>query len=147
MVWWDGQRVRRALTIPSEHIRVHIGSGVQVACEHLQCFGMAIGKETFETAYWIGSIREYCRTLGAPFHRVYRSEVKMHLCQSMRAKDANVRQALIDRFGAVGTKKNPGPLHGVSGHCWSALAVAVTCAARPGIFERQQAQPDLAIVT
>jgi hypothetical protein len=43
----------------------------------------------------------------------------------MRAKDPNVRQALLDKIGPVGTKKNPGPLYGVSGHGWSALAVAV----------------------
>jgi hypothetical protein len=49
----------------------------------------------------------------------------MHLCNSMRAKDANVRQALIDRFGPVGTKKQPGKLYGVATHYWAALGVAV----------------------
>jgi hypothetical protein len=49
----------------------------------------------------------------------------------MRAKDANIRQALIDRFGAVGTKKMPGPLFGVSSHYWAALAVAVYAAETP----------------
>ena len=34
-------------------------------------------------------------------------EEKMNLCGSMKAKDSNIRQALIDRFGEVGTKKNP----------------------------------------
>jgi len=29
------------------------------------------------------------------------------------------------RDAAVGTKKTPGPLYGVSGHAWQALAVAV----------------------
>lgn len=59
-----------------------------------------------------------------------RRAVKLHLCGSMRAKDGNIRQALVDRFGgqaqAVGTKKAPGPLFGLSSHRWSALAVAVT---------------------
>ena len=36
----------------------------------------------------------------------------------------------VDLFGgkeaAVGTKKAPGPLHGVKSHLWSALALAVT---------------------
>ena len=61
---------------------------------------------------------------------VYREDVKLHLCGSPRAKDANIRQALIDRWGgkaeAVGTVKKPGPLYGVKSHAWSALAVAVT---------------------
>ena len=62
---------------------------------------------------------------------VYRHEVKLHLCGSARAKDANVRQALIDRFGpgkelAIGRKAAPGPLYGMTGDCWAALGVAVT---------------------
>jgi len=59
--------------------------------------------------------------------------VKLHLTQTRRAKDANIRQALIDRYGpgkalAVGLKATPGPLYGLTGDCWSALAVAVTAA-------------------
>jgi len=57
---------------------------------------------------------------------VFRRDVKMHLCGSARAKDANIRQALLDRLGPVGTKKAPGPLYGVKSHIWAALAVAVT---------------------
>ena len=57
----------------------------------------------------------------------------MHLTNSARAKDANVRQALLDKFGpgkekAVGKKATPGPLDGLTGDCWSALGVAVTAA-------------------
>jgi len=55
--------------------------------------------------------------------------VKMHLCGQARAKDANIRQALIDRFGgaaAIGRKAAPGPLYGISGDVWQALGLAVT---------------------
>jgi len=87
---------------------------------------MPVGIETFETCYWIGAM---CHEYNGK--RIYRSTVKHHLCGSSKAKDANVRQALIDRFGpgrelAIGTKKNPGPLYGISSHCWAALALAVT---------------------
>jgi hypothetical protein len=62
--------------------------------------------------------------------RVYRRDVKLHICGSQRAKDANIRQALIDCYGgkveAIGKKKAPGPLYGISSHAWSALAVAQT---------------------
>jgi hypothetical protein len=48
----------------------------------------------------------------------------------MKAKDANIRQALIDIYGgndkAIGNKKTPGPLYGIKGDLWAALAVAVT---------------------
>lgn len=97
-----------------------------IACEWIECMGMAVGKETFETVYWIGRFHE-----AAPcgFHRVTRRQVKLNLCGNMKAKDANIRQALLDRYGgssAVGRKKSPGPLYGISSHQWSALAVGVT---------------------
>jgi len=45
-------------------------------------------------------------------------------------RDKLVRHALIGMHGgvrsiAVGSKKSPGPLHGVSSHSWAALAVAI----------------------
>jgi hypothetical protein len=58
--------------------------------------------------------------------RIPRLKVKLHLCHDSRAKDANIRAALIDRFGKPGTKKNPGALYGVTRDLWSALAVAIT---------------------
>lgn len=100
-----------------------------LAIEGIASYGMSVGKEVFDTCIWIGRfIQEF---KGA--HRlIYRPDIKLHLCQSRRAKDPNVRQALIDRFGgkdaAIGKRKNPGPLYGVHSHVWSALAVAVVAA-------------------
>lgn len=100
-----------------------------MAIEMVASYGMRVGAEVFETVYWIGRfVQAWCPQATT---RVYRREVKMHLCGCNNAKDANVRQALIDRFGpgkatAIGTKKSPGPLYGVSKDCWSALAIAVT---------------------
>lgn len=100
-----------------------------LSIEMVASYGMAVGKEVFETCVWIGRFDQYWSGLGNRCASlVYRKDVKMHLCQSMRAKDANIRQALIDRFGKPGTKKNPGRLYGVSNHIWSALAIAVTTA-------------------
>lgn len=91
--------------------------------EKVESFGMAVGWETFETVFWSG---RFAQAWGAPFDRIGRREIKLHLCGSARAKDANIRQALIDRFGPPGTKKKPGTLYGVKTHLWAALAVAVT---------------------
>lgn len=92
-----------------------------IAIEMIASYGMAVGKETFETCVWIGRFLERATR---PTTLVYRKDVKIHLCGSMRAKDANIRQALIDKHGPCGTKLNPGRLHGISGHLWAALAVA-----------------------
>ena len=101
-----------------------------VVIEKVEGFGMAVGAEVFETVYWSGRFAEAADPL--PVHRIGRKAVKLHLCGTHRAKDPNVRQALIDRYGgkeaAIGRKSSPGPLYGVSGDVWSALAVAVTFA-------------------
>jgi hypothetical protein len=95
--------------------------------EKIESFGMAVGAEVFETVFWSG---RFAQALGGDFHRIGRKDVKMHLCHSMRATDANIRCALIDKFGgkdaAIGRKANPGPLYGISKDCWSALAVGIT---------------------
>lgn len=97
-----------------------------VAIEKIASYGMAVGAEVFDTCIWIGRFSQLVIDAQVPLKYVYRKDVKLHLCGSPRAKDANIRQALIDKFGSVGTKKNPGPLFGVKSHIWSALAVAVT---------------------
>lgn len=97
----------------------------KLAIEMVASYGMPVGREVFETCVWIGRFMQ-AWYVPSEVQLVYRQEAKLHLCKSVRAKDGNIRQALLDRFGEVGTKKNPGPLYGVSGHVWSALAVAVT---------------------
>ena len=110
--------------IPNAEMRqVLIGREyTRCAIEMIASYGMAVGKEVFETCVWIGRFIEVART---ETRLVYRRDVKLHLCHSPRAKDANVRQALIDRLGPQGTKKNPGPTYGMRSHLWAALAVGV----------------------
>jgi hypothetical protein len=98
--------------------------------EMIASYGMAVGREVFETCVWIGRFEQVAIGHGMKTERLYRRECKMELCNSVKAKDSNIRQALIDRFGAPGTKKNPGRLYGVSKDIWSALAVAVTYCAK-----------------
>lgn len=102
--------------------------GSTLVLEQIASFGMPVGAEVFETVFWTGRFYE-AWPAAASRYRLPRSAIKMHLCQSMRAKDSNIRQALADRFGgsnAWGTKRAPGPLYGVKGHEMAALAVAVT---------------------
>lgn len=102
--------------------------GCPIAIEMIASYGMAVGKEVFETCLWIG---RFIQAAGLERVRlIYRKDVKLHLCGSPRAKDANIRQALIDRWGgkaeAIGNVKRPGPLYAVKSHAWAALGVAVT---------------------
>lgn len=99
----------------------------ELAIEMISSYGMPVGAEVFETCVWIGRFIQAWDGPSEPV-KVYRRDVKLHLCGTPRAKDANVRQALIDLIGPQGTKKQPGPTHGVKSHAWAALGVAVTAA-------------------
>ena len=98
-----------------------------LAIEMIASYGMAVGKEVYETVRWIGRFQE-CWAHPDEVKLVYRRDVKLHLCGSSKAKDPNVRQALLDLLGPQGNKRNPGPTYGVKSHAWAALAVAVTVA-------------------
>lgn len=90
--------------------------------EMVACYGMAVGKEVFDTCVWIGRFYEAiaCAQL------MVRKEVKMNLCHTNKAKDGNIIQALKDRFGDKGTKSAPGFFYGFKADCWQAFALGVT---------------------
>lgn len=106
-----------------------------MAVEMIASYGMAVGKEVFETCVWIGRYKQAWHSPDEVL-LVYRKDVKMHLCGTSKAKDANIRQAIIDMYPGsgggkcpqIGTKGQPGPLYGVTSHAWPALAVAITVA-------------------
>lgn len=97
----------------------------RLVIEMVESYGMAVGRDVFETVVWIGRFLQTWKDPDAVL-RLGRRVVKMHLCHSARAKDANIWQALVDRFGEPGTKSCPGRLYGVRSHARAALALAVT---------------------
>lgn len=128
VVIWDGVTVKFPAIFENSYLLEWLRKFApdhEIACEMIACYGMPVGAETFETCLLIGRIMEIWYSKGISVKLVYRRDVKMHLCGTMKAKDANIRQALIDRFGKPGTQKSPGPLYGVTSHIWSALAVGV----------------------
>lgn len=125
-VRWDGTRVVECGWEPNDYVRSLVAMRhreEEIAIEMVASYGMAVGAPVFETCVQIGRFIEVAE---GRVRLVFQKDTRMHLCSSMRAKEKNIRQALIDRFGPPGTKKNPGQLYGCSGHVWSALAVAVT---------------------
>jgi len=125
-VMWDGVKIWGCAIEPnwmvSQVIKKEAYNATRCVIEMIASYGMPVGKEVFETCVWIGRFAE----CSFAFNLLYRKDVKMHLCNSMRAKDSNIRQALIDRFGAPGTKKNPGLTYGLKKDLWSAFATGVT---------------------
>lgn len=111
------------------------------AIEMVASYGMSVGKSVFETCVWIGRFYQALASrMDAEPTLIYRKDVKMNLCGQMKATDSNIRTALIDRFGAPGTKKFPGPTYGISGDVWSALAVAVTAGDKLGLLTKSSPQ-------
>lgn len=106
-----------------------------IVIEMVACYGMPVGVEIFETVVWIG---RFIEAAGGDAHRLTRVDVKKHLCHKVvGVNDAVIRQRLIDKFGpgkekAIGTRKRPGPLFGIKGDEWAALALGVTFSEQRG---------------
>lgn len=127
-VHWNGRCILGLSKLPNAELLVVLPkhSARHVVIEMIASYGMAVGAEVFETCVWIGRFMESSSWGPANVHRMPRLAVKQHLCHDSRAKDANIRAALMDRFGGPASVKKGGSLYGVHGDCWAALAVAAT---------------------
>lgn len=110
------------------HNRPPDGCGVLVI-ERPVLMGKNATAALLETARWAGVFEG--SWLGIVDRLTYH-RVRAHLTRSGSARESEVKQALISRFApsgygpqGKGTKANPGPFYGVTGHMWSAVAVAV----------------------
>lgn len=103
----------------------------QAAVEMVASYGMAVGADVFETCVWTGRFVEALAREGVEAQLIKRLPIKTHLCHSARASDANIRQALVDRFApgvpnhGKGTKAAPGWFHGFAADVWAAYSIAV----------------------
>ena len=131
-VIWESDRVVDCGHEPNDILRGYINYRCNaVAIEMIASYGMAVGAAVFNTCVEVGRFVERAKANKIDCNLVFRKDVKLFVCRSMKAKDANIRQSLIDHIGPVGTKANQGPLYGVKSHAWAALAIAVTAANDP----------------
>jgi hypothetical protein len=82
---------------------------------------------------WVGRFWHKALECGSQrVELIYRIEEKISICHDSRAKDTNIRQALIDRFAQFdkvngkGTKAIPDWFYGFKKDVWMAYAVGVT---------------------
>ena len=104
-----------------------------LAIEKIKSYGMPVGDTVFDTCIWTGRfVESWDRLSSKEYFYITREDVKLNLCNTKRAKDSNVIQALIDRFApntpnrGKGYKKEPGWFYGFKADIWQAYAVGVT---------------------
>lgn len=143
----NGMKIQKCGRVGNSELKAKIAEivsiyGIKTAViEMIASYGMAVGRDVFDTCVWIGRFAEALDTCGVVCEYIYRKEEKLYICGNSRAKDANIRRALIDDFAekdfvrGKGTKREPDFFYGVSKDAWMAFAVAVT-------WERKRRQDD-----
>jgi hypothetical protein len=127
---------------PIDEIASIIPDADRVIVEDVQSYGMPVGRSIFSTVKNIGHMRAVALQHRVKFDdSIARPAVKARLCGSVRAKDGNVRQAVIDLYPStgggkvpeIGTKSKPGPLYSIAADEWAALALGVVWLSRQGL--------------
>lgn len=116
--------------------------------ERVASYGMAVGKDIFQTCEWIGRFVQIASDRKIPVSYVYRKDEKLHVCGDSRAKDSNIRMALVERFAqhdfknGKGTKADPDWFYGFSGSdMYAAYCVGITYIEK-GPSEKEDAYED-----
>ena len=144
IVQWDVGRVIHSEIVPNNQILAALmlvpPENCSLCIEMVASYGMPVGREVFETCVWIGEFkRQWKITTRRDARLIYRRDVKLHHCASAKAKDANIRQALIDKYGKPWTwnvldpnkpatgknrMKVEGVTFGLHDDLWAAFALA-----------------------
>lgn len=113
-------------------------SYTDIAIEMIASYGMPVGASAFDTCVWIGRFWQAAREEydgkenPVDIKNIYRKDEKMEICGTQKAKDSNIRQALVDLYapntpnGGKGYKAEPGFFYGFRADIWQAFAVAHT---------------------
>jgi hypothetical protein len=106
-----------------------------VAIEHMQCQSSksSVGKDVFETCYFIGRLTDRIlegmpKTKVVNITPIFRREEKIGICGTMTANDSMIRKTLIEMYAkhdfkyGKGNKKNPDWFFGFKADIWQAYA-------------------------
>ena len=137
----DNTQILSLAIVPNSMIERQIDrgtcAGTEAVFEGISSYGNIQGRDIHRTLLWIGRLYgrwlSWC-TSGEPCPAIVLAvTAKAHLTGKANAKDSLVAQAVRDRFGGMGatpkavkgTKKSPGPLYGIKGDAYRALAVGI----------------------
>jgi hypothetical protein len=140
----NGELLHVLRSLPHGRFRGHD----RLVLEWMQPRGMPTSAQEFETALWAGRFLE--AAIGQlPVDRITRHRVKIAITGQGRANDANIRAAIVDRYGgaggkeaAVGRKASMGPLYGIKSDEWAALALALAWADGEPVFVPKESRAE-----
>jgi len=128
-VIWDGTLIIATEILKNDNLLELIAEyphkTFPMVIEQVRSYGMPVGATIFDTVFWSG---RFYQAWKGPKYQMPRLEVKQHICHNSRAKDSNIRQALIDRLEPdLKPRQRPkGILKGLVRDQWAAMALAVT---------------------
>lgn len=130
-VVWDGETIHAFGKIENDVLlnMLPTAPADRLIIEQIKSYGNIMGQSTIDTVFWSG---RFAQAFNGPFYLLPRVEVKKHICHNGAAKDANITQALVDRFAygvrnhGKGVKSNPGFFYGFVSDIYAAMGVAVT---------------------
>lgn len=133
-VLWDGETIIDKGKCDNKELLYGVSrpSIDVVVIEQIRSYGMPVGESVLDTVHWSGRFHQAAEFYGGNVVLMPRKNVKMHLCNTNRAKDSNIIQALRDKFAygvrnyGKGTKAKPGFFHGFHSDIWQAFALGVT---------------------
>jgi Holliday junction resolvasome RuvABC endonuclease subunit len=136
VVWQDGIIVEVDQARPNAELAESLAAmqrdypAAEVVIERPAPMGQPLSGNLVETTVWCGVFWARCNDAGLPIHWLTRNQIKVAICGGCKGvKDAHVSTGVQERFGgrkaALGSKSQPGPCYGVSGHAWQALAAVV----------------------
>lgn len=131
VVSWDGARLHGFRVMPNTEVLSLLSQAdcPEVYCEWISSYGLRVGETVFDTCYWVGRFEQTFLepdpvSRAGKFHRVKRMDIKRWHTGRGSSKDADVRGALIEKYGPPGKKASPGLTYGLTSHTWQAFALA-----------------------
>ena len=127
---WDGTEILDCGKIDNDVMLDYITSKSYdvLTIEKIVSYGKSVGQSTFDTVFWCGRFYQVAIQADIKTEMVIRREVRLYHCDNdTKAKDANVIQALKDRFepGLQPRKKPKGILRNLKADAWQAFGLAV----------------------
>ena len=80
---------------------------IKVGIEYPSSYGMPVNQTLLDTCTIIGILIQICLSNNIKVELIFRKSVKMFLCNSVRAKDAEVNSRVREYVGEDYTQKNP----------------------------------------